>query len=137
MLRFTTLCHAIALTLCSFCVHPKMGLLTMYALFNSTFYAERHPLSGVSQYNHILLLLATKKLCRSNWSNPRPKSSQLASFEFKMQLDVLAACTVKLQQSCLSGDFLSNSAFFTSLLIISFCSAFSVSWKHHKIFLIV
>ena len=111
----------------------KWGLLSMHALFNSTFYAERHPQSGVSQYNHIPVLLATKQLCRSNWSNPRPKSSQLDSFEFKMQLDVLAAYMVKFHasvettaelQSCLSGDFLSNSAFFTSLLIIPFWSAF-------------
>lgn len=112
----------------------------MHALFNSTFYAERHPQSGVSQHNHILLLLATKKLHWSNWSNPRPKSSQLASFEFKMQLDVLAAYMVKLQQSCsvvYQVIFCPTQLFFTSLLIISFWSGFFVSWKHHKTILIV
>lgn len=67
------------------------------------YYAERHPQLGVSQYNHILLLLAAKQLRRrkkkKNWSNPQPKSSQLASFEFKMQLDMLAAYMLKFYTS--------------------------------------
>lgn len=51
---------------------------------------------GVGQYRRILLLLATKQLHWSNWNNPRPESSQLASFEFKTQLGVLAAYRLKL-----------------------------------------
>lgn len=50
---------------------------------------------GVGQYRRILLLLATKQLHWSNWNNPRPESSQLASFEFKNAAGCAGSLEVK------------------------------------------
>lgn len=52
--------------------------------------------SQVSQHYHILLLFATKQFFQNVWNYRQTKTSQLASFEFKMQLGILAAYMLNL-----------------------------------------